>query len=62
MYLGTRHALELGAAIGIGMHAGGRYTCLAQNGNANRSVTIEVQVNGKYNSMYIIIIIIMLNC
>ncbi len=52
VYLGTRNTAELGAAIGIGMIAGGMYVCVARNGNANRSVSITVEVKRKYVLMY----------
>ena len=48
VYLGTRNAAELGAAIGIGMSAGGMYVCVARNGNADKRVVITVTVNCKH--------------
>ena len=51
-YLGTRRAEEFGAAIGIGLNAGGEYMCIARNRNENASVTLEVDVEGEVSSMY----------
>ena len=48
VYLGTRNAAELGAAIGLGETAQGTYSCVARNENARRSVNITVQVNGMH--------------
>ncbi len=48
VYLGTRNAAELGASIGIGVNGGGTYVCVAQNGNADKNVTIVVEVLCKY--------------
>lgn len=48
VYLGTRNAAELGAAVGIGVIAGGTYSCVARNGNANKSVEITVVIQRKH--------------
>lgn len=49
VYLGTRNAAELGASIGIGVNDGGMFVCLAQNGNADRDVSVVVHVLCKYS-------------
>lgn len=47
VYLGTRNAMEFGAAIGIGTVASGEYICTAQNRNESANVSLTVTVEGK---------------
>jgi hypothetical protein len=47
VYLGTRTAHELGAAIGIGSIANGTYICIAENRNESANVTLDVAVESK---------------
>lgn len=46
--LGTRNEREFGASIGIGIVASGTYICIAQNGNENNNVSLEVIVSSKF--------------
>lgn len=46
--LGTRNEREFGASIGIGIVARGTYICIAQNGNENNNVSLEVIVSSKF--------------
>lgn len=47
VYLGTRNARELGAAIGIKPVASGKYVCIAENSNETDSVNLTVAVISK---------------